>query len=418
MKCAFPLSCLITALSLIALTGCSTPAGKHLMGDPENPYPLKSAPKVGEIVHLPTGTLVSLAQMQAIAGDARVVYVGETHDNPASHRLELQVLQGMEERHPGQTALGMEMFNRSQQPALDRWVAGKLDEKAFLKESRWFDVWKSDFAYYRDLLVYARDHHIPVIGLNAEKSLVQAVTAKPLEELSPEQKAQLPEMDQTDPYQRGMVESIFAGHSHGKLVLDGFLRGQTLWDETMAESAARFLASPEGKDRHLVVVAGANHISHGYGIPRRVFRRVPTSYQLIGGHEIVISAQQQKELMDVELPDYPMVPYDFLSFFAYEVLPETGVKLGVAYEAAPGGGSLVVNSVLPDSNAERAGVKAGDLLLSMDGEALADTFDLIYALKLKKIGDRSTLQVERQGKQLKLEVEYQKTSDTHQHGKP
>jgi uncharacterized iron-regulated protein len=417
MKCVFSLASLITALSLIALAGCS-PAGKQLMGDPQNPYPLTSPPKVGDIVHLPTGTLVNLAQMQTIAGDARVVYVGETHDNPASHRLELQILQGMEERHPGKTALGMEMFNRSQQPVLDRWVAGELDEKAFLKESHWFDNWKMDFAYYRDLLIFARDRHIPVIGLNAEKSLVQAVTAKPLDQLSPEQKAQLPQMDLNDPYQRGMAESIFAGHSHGKLILDGFLRAQTLWDESMAETAARFLASPGGKDRHLVVVAGTNHISHGYGIPRRVFRRVPTSYQIIGGHEIVVSAEKQKEFMDVELPDYPMIPFDFVSYLAYEELPETGVKLGVAYEPTPGGGSLVVNSVVPGSNAERAGVKQGDKLLSLDGEALTDAFDLIYAMKQKHVGDRSTLLVERLGEQMKLQVQFEKTKDAHQQGKP
>jgi len=420
MKCVFFPSHLIPALFLLMLTGCA-PAGKQLMGnmgDPQHPYPLKSAPKVGDIVHLPTGMLVSLAQMQDIVGDARVVYVGETHDNPASHRLELHTLQGLEERHPGQVALGMEMFTRAQQPALDRWVAGKLDEKAFLRESRWFDNWKMDFAYYRDLLFFARDHHIPVIGLNAERNLVQAVTAKPLGELSAEQKAQIPEMDQSDPYQRSMVEGIFAGHSHGKMVLEGFLRAQTLWDETMAETAARYLASPAGKDRHLLVVAGGNHISYGFGIPRRVFRRVPASYQTVGGHEIVVSAEKQKQMMDVELPDYPMVPYDFLSYLAYEELPKTGVLLGVAFEPGPQGRGLAVSGVVPGSNAERAGVKQGDLLLSLDGEVLADSFDLIYAMKKKQVGDRSTLQIERQGEQRKLEVLFEKTGDEHQHGKP
>jgi uncharacterized iron-regulated protein len=388
------------------------------MGDPENPYPLKSAPKVGDVVHLPTGTVVSLAQMLAVVGDARVVYVGETHDNPASHRLELQTLQGLEERHPGKVALGMEMFTRAQQPALDRWVAGKLDEKAFLKESRWFENWKSDFAYYRDLLVFAREHHIPVIGLNAEKSLVQAVRNNPLEKLSAEQQAQLPEMDQADPYQRGMAESIFAGHSHGKMVLDGFLRAQTLWDETMAETAARYLASPEGKDRHLMVMAGGNHISHAFGIPRRVFRRIPVSYQLVGGHEIELSAQRRSELMDVELPVFPMVPFDFLSYFAYEELPKTGVLLGVAYEPAPGRPGLAVKGVVPGSNAERAGVKQGDLLLSLDGEVLADSVDLTYALKQKHAGDRSVLTVERQGQPVKLEVLFEEAANAHPHGKP
>src|SRR3974377_1442489 len=87
-------------LLCLFVTAACTPAEKQLMGNPRFPYPLKTEPKVGEIVHLPTGTVVTPAQMLAVAGDARVVYVGETHDNPASHRLELQLLQGLAELHP------------------------------------------------------------------------------------------------------------------------------------------------------------------------------------------------------------------------------------------------------------------------------------------------------------------------------
>jgi uncharacterized iron-regulated protein len=404
------------ALSLFATTACC-PVGHKLLGDPQDPYPLAAAPKVGDIVHLPTGVVVTLDQMLAVAGDARVVYVGETHDNPASHRLELQTLQGIEERHPGKTALGMEMFNRSQQPVLDRWVAGELDEKGFLKAVRWFDSWKMDFAYYRDLLTFARDRHIPVIALNAEKSLVQAVRAKQPAELSAEEKGQLPELDQSDPYQRAMVQSFFGGHTHGEMGIDGFLRAQTLWDETMAESAARFLMSPAGRDRHLVVVAGANHVSHGFGIPRRVFRRFPSSFLTIGGSEIEIAAGVEPQTMAVDLPDFPMVPYDFLAFLAYEKLPTQGVLLGVMFEPTASGRGLLVNEVVPGSNAERAGVVRGDLLLALDGEALSDSYDLVYAVKLKHAGERSTLRLERQGKELTLEVLYQ-AGEQHQHGQP
>ena len=387
------------------------------MGNPQDPYPLLSPPKIGEIVHLPTGTLVSQAQMLTVAGDARIVYLGETHDNPASHRLELQVLQGLAERHPGRQALGMEMFTRSQQPVLDRWVAGELDEKAFLKESRWFESWKLDFDYYRDLLNFARDRHIPVIALNAEKSLVAAVRNSAPDQLSAEQRAQLPELDLADPYQRGMVTAIFGGHSHGEMLLDGFVRAQTVWDETMAESVARYLASPAGADKHLLVIAGGNHVSGGFGIPRRAFRRLPASYVLIGGREIEIPADKKSRMMDVQVPEFPMVPYDFLTYLAYEDLPKTGVRLGVVMEPAPSGRGLSVMVVVPGSNAERAGLKAGDLLLAIDGTPLAEGLDLIYAVKQKQPGDHGILQIERDGQSLKVDVLFQATGESHPTGK-
>ena len=208
-------------LCLFVLTACG-PTNRQLMGDPQNPYPLQSAPQIGQIVHLPTGAIVSATQMFALAGDARIVYFGETHDNPASHRLELQLLQALAELHPGRQALGMEMFAHAQQPLLDRWVAGELNEKAFLKESRWFENWGMDFAYYRDLLNFARERRIPVIALNAERSLVGALRGKPPDQLSAEEQARLPKLDLNDPYQRGLVAAIFGDHSHQGMQLDGF----------------------------------------------------------------------------------------------------------------------------------------------------------------------------------------------------
>lgn len=403
---------LTAALGLFTLSACS-PFGKQLMGDPRNPYPLSSPPKIGDIVHLPTGLPVSQEQLFTIAGDARIVYLGETHDNPASHRLEVQLLEALAGRHPGRQALGMEMFSRSQQPALDRWVAGELTEKAFLRESRWFENWGMDFGYYRGLLNLARERRIPVIALNAEKGLVAALRSNTPEELGAGERAQLPDLDPTDPYHRALVEAIFGDSRHKGMQLGGFVRIQTLWDETMAESAARYLASPAGSDKHLLVVAGGNHVQSGFGIPRRVFRRLPTSYLLIGGREINIPADKLDRMMDVELPDFPMVPYDFIVHLTYEDLPQTGVTLGVMMEPAPAGRGLVVKNVAPASNAERAGLRPGDLLMAIDGEALTESFDLVYALKQKEPGSHGLLQIERQGQVLSVDVIFEKSGGGH-----
>lgn len=403
---------LAASLGLFALAACC-PVGNKSLGDPSNPYPLQSPPKVGEIVHLPTGTVVSQAQMFSVAGDARIVYIGETHDNPASHRLELQVLQALTDLHPGHQALGMEMFSRSQQPALDRWIAGELDEKAFLKESHWYGNWNMDFAYYRDLLILARERQIPVIALNADKNLVESVRNNPPDKLNAEELARLPNLDMTDPYQRAMVAAYFSGHNHGPVLLEGFLRVQTLWDDTMAESVARYLASPAGKDKHLLVVAGGNHVTSGFGIPRRAFRRLPVSYLSIGGQEISGLADKKDRMMNVTLPEFPMVPFDFLAYLAYENLPQTGVHLGVMIETAPTGSGLVVRDVSPGSNAERSGIRQGDLLLAIDGEALADNIDLVYALKRKHPGDHVILQVKRDGKAVNIDVLLQASVKEH-----
>ncbi|MCM2264004.1 MAG: ChaN family lipoprotein [Desulfuromonadales bacterium] len=397
------LSAATSGFALWALTACSMAIAP--IGNPEAPYPPVQPPQVGDILHIPTGTSINEAEMLAAATDAHIVYVGETHDNPASHRLQLAMIEAMSERWPGQVSLGMEMFTRKQQPVLDRWVAGELSEKAFLKESDWYSVWSMDFALYRDLLIYARDHRIPVIGLNAEKDLIKSVGRNDPSELSEEERARLPEMDLTDPYQTAMVDAIYGEHASGDNRLAGFQRVQTLWDETMAESIANHLLTCLDGSRRMVVLAGGNHVRYGFGIPRRVFRRLPTSYVLVGSYEIEVPEDKKDLLMDVEMPRFPMAPYDYMVFTAYEDLPGERVKLGVRMEEKEG--RVVVQDVISGSTAEKGGVKAGDIILALDGEPVVESFDLVYAVGLHKTGDKATLEVERGGEKLKLGLDFQ-----------
>lgn len=408
------LSHLAASLGLIAMTACSCPPSR-LLGNPEEPYPLAGKPQPGQIVHLPTGTTLTREQMLSAVTDARIVYVGETHDNPASHRLELAVLKSMAARYPGRVALGMEMFTPAQQPVLDRWVAGRLSEKEFLRQSRWYSTWRYNFAYYRALLDFARQEKIPVVGLNAERSMVRAVSRSPLDKLPAAERAKLPEMNLNDPYQKGLVAAIFKGHVHGKKELASFVRVQTLWDETMAANVARYLQSDAGRDRHLVVLAGGDHIRYGFGIPRRAYRRLPVSYVLVGSREIDIPAALQNRLMDVTLPQFPMPPYDYLQYTRYEELSPKPVHLGVLL--AEKKGEVRLAGVLPGSAAAAAGLQKGDVLLSMDGEPVHEEFDVIYAVQQKKPGDHSTLVVERDGKRLEVPVTFRET-EKKEHGAP
>lgn len=375
-----------------------------MLGNPQVPYPPQSPPQVGEILHLRSGHFVSAAAMLAAATDSRIVYVAETHDNPASHRLQLDLIRTMVQRYPGRTAVAMEMFTPAQQEILDGWIANTIDEKTFLKS--WYSSWKMDFAYYRDILNYCRDAGIPVLGINAEKALVQAVGRQDFAALTAEEQAQLPAiLDLNDPYHQALTAAIFGGHGAGPM-LAGFQRVQTLWDEAMAENIVRFLSSPPGDDFHLVVLAGGNHVRNGFGIPRRVFRQLPLSYTLIGNEELEVSEAKKKEVyMDVTLPNFPMPAYDYLVFTRYEELEKrAGVKLGIMLEDKDG--QVVVVGVVPDGAAALGGVKEGDVLRSLDGENIVESFDLIYALQQKKLGETGELTVERDGETLVLDLTY------------
>lgn len=407
---------LFTLLALLLLMTACAPGHMHY-GNPEAPYPPEREPQIGDILHLPTGVYVDQQAMYDQAGRVQIVYVGETHDNPASHRLQLDILRALAKNNPGKVSLAMEMFTPEQQPVLDRWSAGELEEKAFLKEVGWFKNWRMNFALYRDLLTFCKDNEIPVLALNANKELQKKVGQVPFEELSAEEQAQLPEIDMHDPYQRAMVEAVFSDHKMGANLLDGFQRVQTLWDETMSQNVAAYLRTVD-KDHQVVVVAGGNHVRYGYGIPRRVFRRLPASYLLVGSQELQISAAKQDRMMNVVKPDYPMPPYHFVTFTEYEDLENPGVKLGIMLGDDENG--LLVKDIVPGSVAEKAGILQNDVLTRMDDIELKEPFDLIYELNKMVVGSKINLTLKRGAETLTLPVEFTETEPKHQgmkHGK-
>lgn len=380
----------IMVLLMTILTGCQ--AATSTLGNPEEPYPPERAPRVGDILHLPTGIYVDSQTLFEHSSRVRVVFVGETHDNPASHRLQEDILRALSERNPGRVTLAMEMFTPAQQPILDRWSAGELDEKEFLKQVDWYHNWRMNFAYYRPLLEFCRDRRIPVLALNADKDIKQKVGRMPFDALSPADRARLPEMDRDDPYQRAMVEAVFSDHDMGGGMLDGFQRVQTLWDETMAANLATYLEA-QGPEHQVMVVAGGNHVRYGFGIPRRMFRRTPASYLLVGSHELEVPEDKQDRLMDVATPDYPMPPYDFIAFTRYEDLDNPGVKLGVMLDRGADG--LVVRQVVPGSVAEQNDLRSGDRLTRIGAQPLTEPFDLIYELQQTRAGASIELQLVR-----------------------
>jgi len=411
----------VQRLLLLLTMGASLAAcqpGKIPIGNPESPYPPAHEPQVGDILHLPTGIYVDQATLIDQASRAQIVYVGETHDNPASHQLQATILRALEKRNPGQVSLAMEMFTPSQQPVLDLWTAGKLSEKEFLKQVDWFGNWRMNYALYKPLLDLAKEKHIPVVALNADKKLDAEVSHSPLEALSEEERNRLPEM-QADPYQVAATRAFYGGHVQGKAALAGFERVQTLWDESMAEHLANYLKSDAGRGRQVMVAAGGNHIQFGYGIPRRVFRRIPASYLLVGSREIEIPADQQQRLMDVDMPRFPMPSYDFVQFTRYEKLAEPGVKLGIMIKKADGG--IQVLDVIPDSLAEKSGLLKDDLLTEIDGVPLTDIFDLIYELQHKSVGDTLSLKLVRDGQEMNMSIKVTEKAPKHgmsmQHGK-
>ena len=67
-------------------------------------------------------------------------------------------------------------------------------------------------------------------------------------------------------------------------------------------------------------------------------------------------------------------------------------------------GGAVVAQVTPGSAAEQAGLRSGDVIVSLDGRAVTGSSDLRNAIGLLRVGTRVKLAVVRKGKRMKLEA--------------
>ena len=89
--------------------------------------------------------------MLAELAQADAVFVGEQHDDPNTHRLELAILEGLARRRSG-VIVSLEMFERDVQEPLGHFLMDHLTEDEFLKVSRPWPRYATD---YKPLLGFA-----------------------------------------------------------------------------------------------------------------------------------------------------------------------------------------------------------------------------------------------------------------------
>ncbi|WP_456464967.1 ChaN family lipoprotein [Persephonella sp.] len=314
----------------------------------------------------------------------RVIYIGEQHTMFSNHAMQLNIIKALYEKYP-KIAVGMEMFQRSKQDVIDRYLKGEIDEKRFLKESEYYKAWKYNYHLYRPIIQFCREKGIPIIGLNADKDIIRKVSQKGIESLSREEVKKLPEdMDFVNFGYIEYLKDIFAEHGSSvtkKKKFSSFLQSQIIWDETMAQTASEYIT--KNPDRKLIILAGGGHIRYRYGIPSRVERRTGER-----GLTILMDDQLKKGISDYMI-------------YTAHLTGEKERKIGVYVEET--GKGLKVDKVIKDSPAEKAGIKKGDIIIRFNGRQINDIIDLKIELFFSQ--GENEIVVKRNGKEIKMNIQ-------------
>ncbi|MFM1824188.1 MAG: putative iron-regulated protein [Planctomycetota bacterium] len=285
-RASLALAAVTAAATLLAAGGCATRAFE---GDPTLSAPSgavlpaePSAPRRLAMFEGSTGRVLTWADLMAAASRADAVFVGERHDDPVAHAVQLAIYEELVAGYPG-TAIALEHLERNEQPTVDRYLRGEITPDEFIDGTasrNWAgkDTW---VPFFQPLVDTARENGAPVVAANAPRDLVRrarseghaAMAALPAPEGA---WITVPVVERTfddswnerwQAYQERFRE-IMSGADDDlddpevRARLDGVFLAQSSWDGTMGDSAARALDAGAPK---VVLCAGCFHIERDGG---------------------------------------------------------------------------------------------------------------------------------------------------------
>lgn len=392
--------------SLAAAPAAASGPEQLRVGDPAR-RERSVTPVLDGIVDTRRGEVIDTVELARRLRDVRVLFIGEEHTNGEFHRVQLRTIEALHVAGR-KVIIGLEMFPWGDNPSLERWRRGELDEPRFLDESRWYEVWSHHWGHYRDIFFFARDKQLRLVGLNAPREVVRAVRAAGgFEGLDPAARSRLPpRIDLSSDEHRQVVRSYFDAEDtlHAKMSPADQERNylaQVTWDASMGWQAGQALSSPADPREIVVVLIGAGHVAYDLGAAR----------QLAGGFTGGISS-----LIPVTVPPSgsgsaaKTVSAAYAQFLwgvpqtAQPTLPVLGVSLMGRIGKEP----TQVIQVDATSTAAAAGLKVGDVLRSLDGVKLDGGATLQRKVGDYRWGDSATLAIERDGQLLELRLHFRR----------
>ncbi len=220
-------------------------------------------PLAGRLWDVAAQGFIDEAELLRRAAPAEALLLGETHDNPEHHRLQLRILQARLAAG-ARPALLMEQFDVDQQAAIDE---ARHDGKDLAPLMRGWD-----WTQYRPLVALANSARIPLQAANLPRNALRPVVREGYAALAAGELQRLGlEAVWDDARQKYMTEVIEASHC-GMVtpqLRDGLVRAQRLRDATLADAALGKL------DAGVVFILGRGHARRDVGVPLYLEARRP-----------------------------------------------------------------------------------------------------------------------------------------------
>lgn len=258
-----------------------------------------------------TNTQIELNQVIEQIHSGQILVIGEMHGLKPVHDQQMSILNALRARGL-KIAVGMEFFNYTDAALISGFRKGEVAEEDFKKAINWG---AQDFSLYGPTLQFGDEG----FGINMPRSVTSQVSKLGLASLTPEQQLLMPPNFTlgNDNYKRRFFE-VMGGHMPPEK-FENYFAAQSVWDETMAWQALKFVE--KNPDYVYVIVVGEFHVAYGGGLPDRLRSRIeslncrhPVEVKTISQvyTEGLTDEEVQKEIAPSEL-DGARADYIFLS---------------------------------------------------------------------------------------------------------
>jgi uncharacterized iron-regulated protein len=329
---------------------------------------------------------------------SRVVLLGEQHARWEHQRWQLHTLAALHARRPDMV-IALEMLPRQAQPALNAWVAGELDEEAFLEKSNWRGSWGHEHEPYLPILHFARMHRVPVLGINVDRALHGRLTVEGWDAVSEGSRYRISAPVPPPEAYRDRLEAVYAEHpsaSREGHEAERFVAGQLVWDRVLAAGLAE-----AASDGALVVgLMGRGHLEYGHGVP----------------HQLTdLGIGDSRVLLPWDANEDCVTPQEGVAHAVFGIAagerhePPRPMLLGVFVEADEAGVRVV--DIRSGSVADNSGLEAGDVITHAAGQRLRVPDDLVSVVRRQGPGTVLPLSVLRGGSETEILARFPARSD-------
>jgi len=285
---------IISSFVVLAISGCAVTT--------EMSYPL-----IGKIVRAAEQSPISEADMHSLIATADVVYLGEIHDNPWHHELQLEIVRRLVESG-ARPAIGFEFFDTGQtgdlisftQPVAHEDSSSRSSSKAkrlLRRRLGWGKQRDDEWAAYSPIIDYARHNRLAIFGTDLPAGIRRRITRTGIAQLSPVERRLIVDTGfHNDAYRKLMHKTFTQSHCgwNDPKLLDNLYQVWLARNDSMATAITDMLTSTT--NRPVVMIVGTGHTRYNMGIYERIASLMPSAHQVNIGFKPVQDAT--KPLVD------------------------------------------------------------------------------------------------------------------------